>query len=520
MSTITLKGRILVIIGMLLGMLMASLDNTIVSTAMPTVVSQLGGLEIFSWVFTAYLLSSTTFIPIFGKMADLYGKKLFYMLGLVVFIIGSALSATSQTMLQLILYRAVQGIGAAAMFPITFAMIMEVFPPEKRGKMQGLFSAVFGISAVAGPSLGAYFTDYLSWHWIFLINVPLGFIALLFIGAFYKEASREKGNVVIDYAGAFTLSVAIVLLILGLVMGGKDFAWDSWQILSMLIVSGVLLAVFFWIETKAKEPIIPLRLFNKGVTSATFSSFFQGVIMIAASSYIPLFIQGVIGGSASNAGNLLTPMMVSLVIGSTIGGFMMAKIPFRPIMVASSIVMAAGTFMLSQIDMTTGNMYMIISMIVLGLGIGPLMPVTMMLTQVSVGPRNIGVGTSLVAFFRNIGMALGVSILGVIVNNRLAQTIADTMGNMSSPFAGNQDAQVLFSEEAKAIIPPPVFQKLQEGLGNAISDIFLICIGIAGILFLLAFLAGKTRLVNKEAASHEEKQEKDLSPVMVEAARE
>ncbi len=521
MSTLTKRGRILVIIGMLLGMLMASLDNTIVSTAMPTVVSQLGGLEIFSWVFTAYLLTSTTFIPIFGKLADLYGKKLFYMLGLAVFIIGSALSATSQTMFQLILYRAVQGIGAAAMFPITFAMIMEVFPPEKRGKMQGLFSAVFGISAVAGPTLGAYFTDFLSWHWIFLINVPLGLIALLFIGGYYKEMPREKRKVVIDYAGAFTLSFAIVSLILGLVMGGKDFSWDSWQILSMLIGSGLLLVLFFWIEAKANEPIIPLSLFNKGVTSATFSSFFQGVIMIAASSYIPLFIQGVLGGSASNAGNLLTPMMLSLVAGSTIGGLLMGKISFRPIMIAASIVMAVGTYLLSQIDMTTSNSYMVLSMIVLGLGLGPLMPVTMMLTQTSVGPKNIGVGTSLIAFFRNIGMALGVSILGVIVNNRIADTLSQTMGNMAGQFGGNQDAQVLFSAEAKAMIPPPVFQKLQEGLGNAITDVFVVCIGITVILFLLAFLAGKARLVKKEGPEvRQAEQGKEVSPVIVEAARE
>lgn len=522
MSTTKKFGRPLVIAGMMLGMLMASLDNTIVSTAMPKVVSQLGGLDIFTWVFSAYLLTSTTFIPIFGKMADLYGKKLFYMLGLAVFIIGSALSATSQTMFQLILYRAIQGVGAASMFPITFAMIMEVFPPEKRGKMQGLFSAVFGISAIAGPTLGAYFTDHLSWHWIFLINVPLGLLGILFIGLFYKEMKREKRKVVIDYAGALTLSVAVVALILGLDMGGKDYAWGSWQILSMLIGAIVVLALFFWIETKAKEPIIPLRLFNKGVVSSTSSSFLQGVIMIAASSYIPLFIQGVIGGTATNAGNLLTPMMLSLVIGSTFGGILMGKFAFRPIMVVGALVMVTGTVLLSQIDMNTSNSYIVVSMIVLGLGLGPFMPVTMMLTQVSVGRENMGVATSLVAFFRNIGMALGVSVLGVVVNNQMANKMADLMAKMPVP-QGNvpkfQDAQALFSEQAKAFIPKPIFQQLQEALGQSIAEVFLICIGVAALSLVFALLAGKARLIKSVGPQHAHHMEKARTeePVVAEA---
>ncbi|MGB8955634.1 MAG: MDR family MFS transporter [Tumebacillaceae bacterium] len=486
-----------IIFGMMLGMLMSALDNSIVSTAMPTVVAQLGGLDIFSWVFSAYLLTSTTFIPIFGKLADLYGKKLFYLLGLTVFLIGSALSATSGTMIQLIVYRAIQGIGAAAMFPITFAMIMEIFPPEARGKMQGLFSAVFGISAVAGPTLGAYFTDYLSWHWCFLINIPFGLIAILLIGMFYKEAPREAKKVVIDYAGSITLSLAIVAMMLGLVMGGQDYAWDSWQILSLLIGAGVLLVLFLLIERKAKEPVIPLNLFNSKLISSTGSSFLQGVIMIAATSYIPLFIQGVIGGSATSAGNLLTPMMLSLVVGSTIGGMTMAKVPFRVPMIISALLMGVGTYLLAQIDISTSKTYMVFSMIVLGLGIGPLMPVTMMLTQTAVGPRNIGIATSLVAFFRNIGMALGVSILGVIVNNKMADKVTEIAAQMPIPadkLAHLKDPRALFSAEAQQFIPPNVFELLKTGMGEAIAIVFLICVFVSVGSLLLAFLAGNARL--------------------------
>ncbi|HEU4964089.1 MAG TPA: MDR family MFS transporter [Bacilli bacterium] len=491
------KTRPFVITGLLLGLLMASLDNTIVATAMPTIVTRLGGLDIYSWVFSAYLLTSTTFIPIFGKLADLYGKKGFYLLGLILFVLASVLCSTASTMEQLIAYRALQGIGASAMFPISFALIMEIFPPEARGKMQGLFSAVFGISSVAGPTAGAYFTEHLSWHWIFLINLPLGILAAILIAGFLKLPARRVEKVVIDYAGAFTLTLAIIALMFGLVMGGKEYAWDSWQILSLLIGSGVLTLLFLFIETKAKQPVIPLRLFNAGLTSSTGTAFLQGVILITASSYIPLFIQGVIGGSAVNAGNLLTPMMLAVVAGSTVGGILSAKLPFRPMMLIASVFMAGGTYLLSRITMETTNTYMILSMIVLGLGIGPLMPITMMLTQVSVGRENIGIGTSLITFFRNIGMALGVSVMGVIVNSRMQDTMVDLGTKFKVPpqFADMvKEPQALFSEQARQFIPPEVFTHMQQGMGGAIADVFLICVGVAVACFLFSLLAGKASL--------------------------
>jgi MFS family permease len=334
-----------------------------------------------------------------------------------------------------------------------------------------------------------------------LINLPIGVIAIFLLGLFLNLADRRLEKVSIDYAGAFTLTLAILSLMFGLVMGGKEYEWDSWQIISLLAGAGLLTVVFLFLESKAKEPIIPLRLFNAKLTSATGTGFLQGVILISASSYIPLFIQGVIGGTATNAGNLLTPMMLAVVVGSTVGGFASTKVPFRPSMLISALLMGTGVYLLSDIDMSTTNTYMILSMIIIGLGIGPLMPITMMLTQVSVGRENIGIGTSLITFFRNIGMALGVSVMGVIVNNKMLDTMAELQAKFPIPPQMTdlvKEPQALFSDQVRSHMPPEVFRHIQEGMGSAIADVFLICVGVAAGCFLLAFLAGNARLPKLE----------------------
>jgi len=482
----------LVIAGLMLGLLMASLDNTIVSTAMPTVIAELGGMDIFSWVFSAYLLTSTAFIPIFGKLADLYGKKKFLLFGFVLFLIGSALSATAETMLQLIIYRAIQGLGAAPMMPIAFTMIFELMPPEKRGRMQGLFSAVFGISALAGPTVGAYFTDYVSWHWIFLVNLPIGFLAIFFIATAYQETLTRRAAK-IDWLGSLTLLIAIIALLLGLTMGGNEYAWDSLPILALLGGAAVFTVLFLLVERRAEEPVIPLQLFNAGVTSSTLVSFLQGFVMIAAMTYIPLFITGVLGGSATNAGNLLTPMMVAMIVGTTAGGLTMSKLPFRVPMLFSALLTGVSAFFLTQIDATTSNGYMILWMCIMGFSFGPLMPVTMMLIQTSVAREHSGVATSLVSFFRNIGMTIGSSLLAVLVNNQFTSAVAGIPGVPAEQLPS--DPQVLMSEQARSALPSDLLPLLQDGLSDGVVLVFLVSTGIAAVMFLLSFLAGKRRLV-------------------------
>lgn len=516
MSQPQVANRPLIILAMLLGMLMASLDNTIVSTAMPTVVSELGGLDIFSWVFSAYLLTSTTFIPIFGKLADIYGKKQFYMLGLTIFVIGSLLSGMAETMGQLIAFRALQGFGAASMFPITYAMIVEIFPMEQRGKMQGLFSAIFGLASAIGPTIGGYFTEYLSWHWIFYVNVPIGIVAFLLMLVFYKNLTvRDRSvKVSIDFVGSFTLTLSILALMYGLASAGKQYAWDSWQIISLLTASVVLLIGFIMVERRAKDPIIPLKLFtNNGVISSNVSAFLMGAILLGASSYIPLFIQGVIGGSATKAGDLLTPMMLGLVFGSGAAGALMQRMPYRPIQVFSSLVMAVGAYLLSRLNVDSTNTYVVISMIVLGVGLGPLFPIPIAMMQGTVTASQVSIASSLISFMRNIGMAMGVSLLALVVNNKMAAAVTEQFKNVAIPadkLAHLQDPRALFSEQSRQMIPADIFGQLQVALSDAISIVFLIIMGICLACAVFGFVAGDRAEQNYLAR----KQKKQADPSM------
>ncbi|MBL0386015.1 MFS transporter [Tumebacillus sp. ITR2] len=496
MSQPKMPNRGLIIFAMALGMFMASLDNTIVSTAMPTVVSELGRLDIFSWVFSAYLLTSTTFIPIFGKLADLYGKKQFYLFGVAVFVLGSLLSGMAESMNQLIAFRALQGFGAAAMMPITYAMLYESFPKEQRGKMQGIFSAIFGLSSAIGPTIGGYFTDYLSWHWIFYVNIPIGLFAFLIILGLYKniKVRDTSQKIVIDYLGSFTLTLSILSLMYALASAGRQYEWGSWQIVSLLSAAVVLLIVFLFVEKRAKDPIIPLYLFRKnGVVSSNFTAFLMGAVLLGASSYIPLFIQGVIGGSASKAGDLVTPMMFGLIFGSGACGALMQRMPYRPIQIGASLVMIVGAWMLSQLNVDTSNSYVVYAMIVLGLGLGPLFPIPIAMMQGSVNEDQVSIASSLITFFRNIGMAMGISFLSIIVNTKLSNTTDAAFQNATLPpqqLALLKDPHSIFSEQGRQMIPADIFHKLQVALSDGVDLVFWACLFIAVGCLILGFVAG------------------------------
>lgn len=302
-----------VVAGLLLGLLMASMDNTIVATAMGTIVSEMGGMDKFVWVTSAYMVATMAGMPIFGKLSDMYGRKRFYIFGLAVFLLGSILCGTAGSMIELSVYRAIQGIGGGALMPIAFTIIFDIFPPEKRGKMTGLFGAVFGTSSVFGPLLGAYITEYFGWHWVFYINVPIGLLSLLFISLHYKE-SLAHNKQSIDWWGAITLVGAVVSLMFALELGGNQYAWDSVQIIALFAVFVILFAAFIAVERKAAEPIISFAMFRKRLFAASNGvALLYGSAFIIATIYIPIFIQGVFGGSATNSGLLLTPMMLGSV---------------------------------------------------------------------------------------------------------------------------------------------------------------------------------------------------------------
>lgn len=306
---------------MLLGLFMAALDQTIVSTAMTTIIQKLGGLESFIWVYSAYMIAMVVSTPIFGKLSDMYGRKRFFLMGLILFLLGSILCGTAQNMDQLIIYRAIQGIGGGAIMPIVFTIIFDLFPAEKRGKMMGLFGAVFGVSSVFGPILGGTITDNLSWRWIFYINVPIGILAIAFILKAYHE-SKVTRKQVIDWAGAILLTGTILCLMFGLELGGMEgWAWDSAQTISLFAGSVILFILFLLAERVAKDPIIKLGLFRKRLfTSSMAVSMLYGGVMIAGATYIPIFIQGVFHKTATETSTVLTPMMLGVVLSSQIGG--------------------------------------------------------------------------------------------------------------------------------------------------------------------------------------------------------
>ena len=491
------------VVGLMLGLLLASLDQTIVSTAMPTIVAKLGGLDKFVWVFSAYLIANVTAMPIFGKLSDMYGRKLFFLIGLVVFMLGSALCGTSATMTQLIIYRALQGIGGGALMPITFAIIFDIFPPEKRGKMQGLFGAVFGLSSVLGPIIGAYFTDYVTWQWIFYINLPLGVVSFILLYLFYFESLGHRKQK-IDWAGTIIFAGSILSLMFAFELGGKEYAWGSWPIISLFGAFLLLLLIFLWVETVVSDPVVPLDLFkNRLFTSSMGASFFLGAILMSAASYIPLFVQGVFEGSATSSGQILTPMMLGVVASSAIGGRFIGKHPYRNIMLVSVAMLIVATSLLGTISIESKRWAVTIYMVLMGLGVGASFPVISMSSLHNVDPARRGSVTSLVTFFRTIGSAIGVAILGSIQINALTDKIKQAVPDPA--LAGKfHNAQALLQPQVRQQIPPDILHKLINGLAESIALVFQITIVMAVLALIFVFFMGRAKLEINRAPSKEE----------------
>ncbi|MFF2910736.1 MDR family MFS transporter [Paenibacillus sp. NPDC057934] len=506
----------LTIVGLMLGLLLATLNQTIVSTAMPTIVGELGGLDKFVWVFSAYLIANVVSMPIFGKLSDMYGRKKFFLLGLVVFMIGSVLCGTSTSMFQLIVYRAIQGIGGGALMPITFTIVYDLFPPEKRGKMQGLFGAIYGISSVLGPLAGAYFTDYVNWKWIFFITLPLGVVSFLLITLFYHATLPNNPNQKIDWWGTITFAASVLCLMFALELGGTEFTWNSLQSYGLFSGFAIFLALFLWIETKVSAPIVPLKLFrNKLFTASMGTSLFYGAILISAASYIPLFIQGVYQGSASSAGQVLTPMMLGVVVSSVFGGRFVSKLPYRNILLVSCALLLIATSLLSTLSyyspawvqsmfnifggttpQLTPRPLVIFYMILMGLGIGASFTVVSMSSLHNVGSESRGTVMSMVTFFRSIGSAIGVTILGSVQTGALTSRLTELLpgSNMTQI-----DPRALLQTDVRAEISPQVLEKLTIGLADSIAIVFQCTLIMAVVALICILLMGKARM---EIPSH------------------
>ncbi len=491
-------------VGVGLGMLLAALDQTIVSTAMPKVVAHLGGFELYSWVFTAYMLTSTVTVPIYGKLSDLYGRKVFFMFGMVVFMVGSVLSGGAATMTQLIIFRGIQGIGAGALMPVALAVIGDLFPPGQRGKVQGLMGTVFGISSVVGPTLGGYITDNLNWRWVFYVNIPVGIAALVVVAFTMPRGSAGRQGRSIDYLGAAALVASMVPLLLGLSQAGGDHPWLSSYILGLFAFSAVMLALFVLIESRVEEPILPLGLFRNRIFSVSVVAvFFTAAGMFGTIMYIPLFVQGVIGTSATSSGYILTPMMMSMIGSSMIGGQLISRWGrYRVIALVGLGIMALGMGLLASMGTSTTGRTAVYYMVVTGLGLGVTMPLYVIAVQNAFDHSRMGVVTSAVAFFRNIGGTVGVAVMGSLMassfQNRVADSMPQALSNALSPeaLATVSNPQALLNPEAQAAIAAqfPAGQEglfaqlldtLRTSLAGSISLVFMIGVGVVVLAWLI-----------------------------------
>lgn len=488
------RRRLAVTVGVITGMSLAALEATVVGTAMPTVIASLGGLNHYSWVFSAYLITSTITVPVWGKLSDLYGRRLLFQLGIAVFLLGSVLSGMAGTMTQLIAYRALQGLGAGALVPLAMTIIGDVYTVEERARMQGFFSGVWGLSSVVGPIVGGFITDQLSWRWVFYINVPFGIIAAIIMQLSLKEPKRTE-RPSIDYAGAALLMASITLLMLALVEGGatlREFA--SARNVGLLVVAGLLGAFFIYVERRARDPIVPLELFRNRVVAVSVAvGLLAGVAMFGAISFVPLFAQGALGSTATEAGSLLTPLMLSWVGLSVVGGRLLLKVGYRPTTLAGLLLLTLGFALLSNYQRATPRVWLYVDLVLIGAGLGLTMLTLLIAVQQSVGRAQLGIATSLNQFSRSIGGAVGVAIMGAVLSAGLAahlQSVARAGAGPLTPerateLASNPNA--LIEPHARAALPPEVLDELQEAMAAAIHNVFWTGTVLSGLALLVAF---------------------------------
>lgn len=486
METLTKSQVVWIIASLMLGMLLSSLDQTVVGTAMPRIITQLGGAN-YTWVITSYLLASTVTVPVIGKLSDIYGRKWFFISGMVTFLLGSALCGASQNMVQLVIYRGIQGLGAGALMPLALAYIGDIFPPAERGKWQGLFTAVFGVSSIVGPLLGGAITDNWGWRWVFYVNMPVGAIALVVAVMALPSATRRMRHKV-DYLGATLLIVWAVCLLLGFSLGGSELAWDSWQIITLFAVAVVGIAAFLLVETRAAEPIIQPALFKNDIFSiSTLSMFLVSAGMFGAITYLAPFVQIILGQSATNSGVILTPMMLGFIVSSIVGGQILSRSGrYKVLAIVGFVIGSAGMFLLSRMTTATTNGELVRNMVITGLGIGLLMSLFTIIVQNAFSRDLLGQVTSSLTFFRSLGSSIGVAVLGAIVTNDFSSQVKNGIPSALAPYV-NVSKLTNESTASKAIdIPsaimhlgPQQFQALAMQLATHVKDAFATSVTLA-----------------------------------------
>ncbi|WP_329131382.1 MFS transporter [Streptomyces sp. NBC_01476] len=482
------KRAVRIAIGALaLGLLLAALDQTIVSTALPTIVSELGGINHLSWVVTAYLLASTAATPLWGKLGDMYGRKRLFQTVIVLFLIGSALCGISQNMPELIAFRALQGLGGGGLIALSMAIVGDIVPPRDRGRYQGVFGAVFGASSVLGPLLGGVFTEQLSWRWVFYINIPIGIVALAVIAAVLHIPVRRTAHR-IDYAGMAVVAAAATCLVLVTSLGGTTWAWSSPGIIGLAVAGVVLVAAFVMIERRAEEPVLPPRLFTvRTFVLCAAMSFIIGFAMFGALTYLPTFLQIVHGYSPTLSGVHMIPMVVGLLISSTGSGQIVSRTGhYKVFPIAGTAVTIVGLLLLHQLDENTAVWTMSLFFLVFGLGLGLVMQVLILAVQNSVGYEDLGSATSGTTFFRSIGASFGVSIFGTVFAHQLSEKLGSALRGRTLP-PGVDPGRLQADPTAIARLPEAIRAPVRHAFSTSITTVFLWAVPVAAAGFVLAW---------------------------------
>ena len=495
----------------MLALFLVSLDQTVVGTALPKIVAELNGFNRYAWVTTAYLLASTATIPIIGKLGDIYGGKWFIVSGIAVFLIGSALSGAAWGMTELIIFRGIQGLGAGMIFSNVFTSIADVFPePANRAKYQGLFSGVFALSSVVGPTLGGWITDNVDWRWIFYINLPLGIFSL-FALPYVLPQSGQRREVRIDYLGAATITASVVASLLALSWVGQGAAWDAGRVIAGFVISAILLALFISIELRAAEPIIPFSLFRSRVfTSASLLMFCVGIGMFGIILYTPLFVQGVLGKTAMGSGSVLTPLVFSMAVVSVVGGQIIARVRrVKPFTLVGTVVMTCGVYLLTTLNASSSPTTVALYLAVTGLGLGWLMPTANLAVQSTVDRGLLGVATATTQFIRSIGATVGTAVIASIVTKGYAEGLVANAPPQAPQrlVSALENPDALVSEGARAALTraasalpggdalvAQLIQAARESLSNSIHNGFVFVLFASGFAIIAALLMKNIQL--------------------------
>lgn len=484
------RQRTMVIVaGIMLSLFMASMEATVIATAMPTIVAQLGGLSIYSWAFSAYMLTSTTTVPIYGKLSDIYGRRGVYAVAMGLFLVGSVLCGMAQSMEQLIIFRGLQGIGAGGVMPLVFIIIGDIFSFEQRAKMQGFFSGVWGVSSIVGPLLGGFLVDQISWHWVFYVNLLPGVVAVALVWFAWQETQPHKANVQIDYAGAALLMTSVVLLLLGLSDLGSAWGW------AMLATAVALFVALVVVERRAADPILPLDLFRDRLFSAAMAhGVFAGWAMFGSISFVPLFMQTVLGTSAMEAGTAITPMMLGWVLASVVGGRLLLRMSYRTLALVGMVSLTVGAFLISQAGTEATRPAIMAYLSLMGIGMGLSVPSFLIAVQSTVERRKMGTATSTLQFSRSIGGTLGVSVMGAFLATRLAAGLT-ALGmdpasvDLNSMMERGSDAVVALSDQLRGV------------MAVSIEGVFVLAF-VASALALVATTFSPAGRINRSEPRH------------------